>query len=223
MHRNKNKKSLFKEYLQVQKWLHGSRWRYSFLWTITPNSKNHKFSIIFSLLVNDYDLSSLIVSIETQSLFVYSCLTYKIKSMISLTYFLWNSLWSSPIWKCETRGGSLMTSFGALSVYFGYFKRLCCVCNDSRPCVLCDFAFRYYCVCRWCLSQLGRVIVCEDGEVIHRVSCRGKRTAGRKGIQPAAEERPDTPLCDSVCVWAHMRMCHAARILVLICTWLDTL
>lgn len=92
----------------------------------------------------------------------------------------------------------------------------CCVCSDSRSCLLGDFACEYHCVWLTFWSQLGRVIVCGDVEVRCRLSCRAERTAGRGGIRPAAEERPDTPLRDSVCKRAHMQMCNAAREFVLI-------
>lgn len=72
-------------------------------------------------------------------------------------------------------------------------------------------------VCGWFFwSQLGRVIVCGDVEVRCRLSCGAERTAGRGGIRPAAEERPDTPLRDSVCKRAHMQMCYTACEFVLI-------
>lgn len=66
----------------------------------------------------------------------------------------------------------------------------------------------------WCLSQLGRVVVAGNVEVRHRVSCRGKRTAGRNRILPAAEERPGTPLSDYwvhlVFMRVHMCSCYAS-------------
>lgn len=97
------------------------------------------------------------------------------------------------------------------------------VCNDSRSCVLGDFACKYRCVWLTFRSQLGRVIVCGDVEVRCRLSCRAERTAGGGGMWPAAEERPDTPLRDSVCKRARMQICYAACEFVLICTRLDTL
>lgn len=46
------------------------------------------------------------------------------------------------------------------------------------------------------VEPAGPSVVAGDGEVKHGVSCRGKRTAGRTGMPPAAEERPGTPLSE---------------------------
>lgn len=95
-------------------------------------------------------------ALSRPGLFLYfyaTCTTEsKNKTIACQTFFLSfneRSFLNSPV-SVKTCVRSPMTT-PPTGCFFGYFQRDCCVCDESRPCVLCDFVFR---CCLWARRRL---------------------------------------------------------------------